>query len=281
VAGEPPERDEAARPWPAPGTVPALAVAGRTLAATALAPVWLMLVAGLLFMPLGTAGVPLAAILAFAAPPLVLARRHGGARRFLALHAASPRAIAGAVLIGASLWLVVLVALGPLLQLLPDHALTEERLAPMTDPSTPLALRLAMFAAVPAIAEELLCRGVLCRQLAARWGATAGIGVAALYFAALHMSLTQGFSVLVIGLALGAVALRTGSTITAMILHFVNNAAVILVAAPELVLGDALIEPRSFAVAVVAAVGCLTVGILLVRRSADPGIALPSARSLP
>jgi membrane protease YdiL (CAAX protease family) len=245
------------------------AVSGKELGFTAIFVLWLLFVASLLFRPLGVAGLPLVGLVALALPCFLLAARHGGARAFLALHAPSRRAAVGAALAGAGLWLVIVIALGPLLSLLPDQELTRERLAPMIDTDLPLLLRILLFAAAPAFVEEILCRGVLCRHLAIQLGRPAGIGISALYFAALHLSLSQGLSVLFIGLALGAVALWSRSTVTAMILHFVNNASVIVFAAPELVLGDALLDPAVIPFALLAAAVASAGGLALVRMG-DP-----------
>lgn len=209
-------------------------VSGRALGFTALASVWLVLVAGLAVAPLGHLGGPVVSLVALAGPSLALARRHGDVRRVLGLGRPPAVALLGAALLGASLWLLVLVAIGPLVELMPDREQTDQRLAVLIDPALGLPLRLVLFAAVPAVCEELLCRGVLCRHLAVRFGPTIGIALSSLFFAALHLSLAQGIPVLVLGVALGLVTLRTGSTWCAIVGHFMNNCAVILTTAPEL-----------------------------------------------
>src|SRR5262245_57400701 len=132
---------------------------GRELAAIAGGAIAATLFAAVALAPLGPLAHPLVPILGLAAPALLVAHHRGGVRTVLGLTRPSGRALVGAVLVGASLWLVVVVALGPLLALLPDRARTEEVLAPLADPTTPLALRLAAYALLPALTEELLCRG--------------------------------------------------------------------------------------------------------------------------
>src|SRR6056297_3025717 len=112
----------------------------------------------------------------------------------------------------------------------------------------PLAL---MIGATPAICEELLFRGyvqtrltqslgpVLSRSLfpgmTQTLGATLGIFMASLIFAAFHMDPVHVITVFPIGLFLGWITYRSGSLFPAMLGHFLNNtlSVVIMVLAPE------------------------------------------------
>jgi membrane protease YdiL (CAAX protease family) len=95
----------------------------------------------------------------------------------------------------------------------------------------PLALALLAIGLLPAVAEEILCRGVLQRSLVPRLGAAPGVAVAALVFGLLHVEpVHAGFAVL-LGLYLGAMAWASGSVWTPIACHAVNNVAATLGAA--------------------------------------------------
>jgi membrane protease YdiL (CAAX protease family) len=86
-----------------------------------------------------------------------------------------------------------------------------------------LLLALVALGLVPAIAEELLCRGLLQRALSARLGPGIGIGLAAAVFGALHLEPVHAGFALLLGLYLGAVAHWAGHTWAAIACHAVNN----------------------------------------------------------
>jgi sodium transport system permease protein len=233
----------------APPATSAIAPGELGLAAALAVVAWIVVAS--VTAPLGLGGAVLAPALGFALPACLVAARHGGARRALGLEWPRARVLAGAALVGGTFWLLVLVVLAPVLAELPDRERTEQALAPLLDGAVPLPARLALFALVPAVCEEVLCRGLLCRHLAARTGPTLAIAIAAIYFAALHMSLSQGLPALLSGAAFGAVALLGRSTIAAIMTHLVHNAAVLLAAAPELEVGAWVASAPVAAVAVV------------------------------
>jgi membrane protease YdiL (CAAX protease family) len=207
------------------------------LAAIAIAAIVLALGFAAVLAPLGPPGLLAAQALGFGLPALALAARDG-AGPGLGLVPPARGALVGAALAGAGAWVLIAILLGPALELLPDRAATEARLEALNDPAFGLAARLALYAAMPAVLEELLCRGILCRHLAPRVGAPAAVAIAAVYFAALHGSLTQGIPALATGLVCGALCLRSGSVVPALAYHFVNNASILLLSAPELGLRD-------------------------------------------
>ena len=87
------------------------------------------------------------------------------------------------------------------------------------------ALLLAIFGLgiAPAICEELLFRGLLQRGLVRRYGGTAAVSIGALAFGAVHLEWIQGAAATLLGLYLGAVALRAGSIRPAIFCHCCNN----------------------------------------------------------
>jgi membrane protease YdiL (CAAX protease family) len=86
-----------------------------------------------------------------------------------------------------------------------------------------LLLALVALGLAPAVAEELLCRGLLQRALAARLGPGIGIALAAGVFGALHVEPIHAGFALLLGLYLGAVAHWAGHTWAAIACHAVNN----------------------------------------------------------
>jgi membrane protease YdiL (CAAX protease family) len=96
-----------------------------------------------------------------------------------------------------------------------------------TEPS--LAASLACVVALPAIAEELVFRGVIARALAPTSTVLAVIA-SAVVFAAYHVVPIQVIAVFPFGLALGYLAVRADSVVPTMIAHAINNAAGIAIA---------------------------------------------------
>ena len=83
-------------------------------------------------------------------------------------------------------------------------------------------------ALLPAVAEELLFRGLLLGRIASRFGATAGLLLSALLFGALHLDVAHGLAAFVLGLYLGGIRLRTGSVHAPIFCHAGNNALAVL-----------------------------------------------------
>jgi membrane protease YdiL (CAAX protease family) len=94
-----------------------------------------------------------------------------------------------------------------------------------------LGLALLALGLLPGISEELLCRGLVQRGLARRFGPALAIPVAALVFGALHIEPIHGVFATLLGLYLGVVAHWAGSTRPAMFCHAANNLAAVLLGA--------------------------------------------------
>lgn len=92
-----------------------------------------------------------------------------------------------------------------------------------------LVLGLILMAVLPAIFEELIFRGVLLNGLRRGLGDITALFISALMFALMHGSIQQLLYPFALGLVLGWLAMRTGSTFTSMLVHFLNNAIVIIV----------------------------------------------------
>lgn len=90
-----------------------------------------------------------------------------------------------------------------------------------------LAVALLSIGLLPALAEELMCRGVLQRSLVPRVGPVVGIALASAAFGALHVEpVHAGFATL-LGVYLGVVGHWSGSVWTPVVCHAVNNALAI------------------------------------------------------
>ena len=96
-----------------------------------------------------------------------------------------------------------------------------------------LVWMLVCLALLPALAEELLFRGLLLGRLKARWGPNVALTLSSLLFGAAHLDLAQGLAATVLGVFLGGLRLRTGSVHASILCHASNNGIAVLL--PQLV----------------------------------------------
>jgi membrane protease YdiL (CAAX protease family) len=96
--------------------------------------------------------------------------------------------------------------------------------APIGAPST--VLYLVRIVLLPSILEELFFRGVIMQSLR-RFGDGFALVCSSVVFGLAHLNAPQGVSAFFIALAIGFFVLRTGSILTGVIIHFVNNALVV------------------------------------------------------
>jgi len=89
-------------------------------------------------------------------------------------------------------------------------------------------LGLLIYALLPAIAEEIVFRGVIQRSLLSKYSGFVAISISTLLFVLMHGALQQTVYQLVVGIMLGYVACVGGSILYSIILHFLNNAFVLL-----------------------------------------------------
>lgn len=86
------------------------------------------------------------------------------------------------------------------------------------------AFALLSVALLPALFEEILCRGIVLREYEA-YGTHTAIIASALCFAVIHNTFYNLPFTFFFGVVLAVVTIQTGSTIPAMLMHFANNAA--------------------------------------------------------
>ncbi len=117
------------------------------------------------------------------------------------------------------------------------------------------------------VAEELLFRGAVQRQLMVTWHHPAGaVCASALIFGLVHANPAQMPFAALMGLVLGWVYYRTGSLLLCIVMHLVNNGSSLLLyhlsgaSAAEVTMVEALGEAGAYATAAVGlllAVGCV------------------------
>ncbi|MBE5738664.1 MAG: CPBP family intramembrane metalloprotease [Clostridiales bacterium] len=89
-------------------------------------------------------------------------------------------------------------------------------------------LGLLVYALLPAIAEELIFRGIIQTSLSTRYKNFVTMMVTTLLFVLMHGSLNQTFYQFIVGFMLSFLALVGGSVVYSIILHFLNNALVVV-----------------------------------------------------
>lgn len=190
--------------------------------------------------------------------------------RLLSLRAPDGGALAGGLLLGAGALPLVWVVGWLQTFVLPVPTEVLEGLEELVRADSPvhLAWILVAFAATPAICEEILFRGVLL-------GGTRSLGPArmvllnGLVFGAFHLSLSTVVRFLptaVLGCVIAWAVWRTGSIWVGMAMHFVNNAAIVVLASIPAIQGafsDPYAPPPGGAVAAGAIAFGLGLGILL------------------
>lgn len=240
VAGDPGARPRAAGAADGPDAFSGRAAAEALTPGTALA--LFAAVAVLLFtvgpewQARGTGGIAVSQWLLVALPTVLVARAAGagGARRLLALGRPRSRHVIAAILIGTTAWFLLAWLVVPLQERIaptpePLRRTLEEMAAPRDVPAPLLILAVAV---TPAICEELLMRGAVLRALRGTLGGPGAVFVSSFLFGILHLSLYRFVPTFLLGIALGVVTLAARSLYPAMIVHALNNAAVILLALP-------------------------------------------------
>ena len=134
-------------------------------------------------------------------------------------------------------------------------------------------LVLVIIAIVPAICEELLFRGYFLSAFAGKGNkkkAALGIVITAILFSVMHFSIYKLPFTLIMGLAFGYIAYKTGSVLLGCIFHFISNANA-LITYYSMKNGD-IEESISFVLKdtsyICIGIICLLFGVLLVNLSA-------------
>jgi membrane protease YdiL (CAAX protease family) len=133
------------------------------------------------------------------------------------------------------------------------------------DRPRPLAFDLFLIAASPAVCEELLFRGAILsglRRGLRPGGAALACGV---LFGLFHLQLVRMVPTALLGVLLSWIAIGSRSIIPAMLFHFLNNGAAVVVTRRGL---DWILDPRTRAGASALAIagGLFGLGLWLLRR---------------
>lgn len=198
----------------------------------AVAFVLLPFVGAKLQLSLGVAGLAATELVCVLLPALVAVAWSGASpTSALGLRWPAPRVALGALLAGAGAFYLVAGGVEGL----------QERVAPMSNElrdqlrrfivpdagPRPLAVDVLVLAVLPALCEEALFRGVLLRALLGVSGGAAVL-ITSLAFGAFHFSLYKFAPTALLGLVLGALAVRSGSLWPPVIAHALNNTVVVL-----------------------------------------------------
>ncbi len=94
-----------------------------------------------------------------------------------------------------------------------------------------IVLALFVIALLPAVAEEALFRGVVLKGLDDSLGSVAAVLLSGLLFSLYHGNPEHTIYQFLVGCIFGLVALRSGSIFPTMLMHFLNNATILVLAA--------------------------------------------------
>lgn len=150
-------------------------------------------------------------------------------RKALGLCRPSGGSLLAAVLMGASAWLLVsgLVEL-TLGRIFPVHEIADDMRRTLMSSPRALGFDLFLIAVSPAVCEELLFRGAILsglRRGLGPWGAAIACG---LLFGLFHLHFVKILPTALLGVMLSWLVLASGSIVPAMVFHFLNNAAAVL-----------------------------------------------------
>ncbi|MDB4965730.1 MAG: hypothetical protein JWN44_1419 [Myxococcales bacterium] len=141
-------------------------------------------------------------------------------------------AIVGALLAGAGAFYLVASGIEPSIERLwPTPAALRESLQRMVIPPSgarPIVIDLLALALVPAVAEELLFRGVLWGALEKRLGVAATLLSTSVIFGLYHGSIYRFVPAMMGGLLIGGVRAWSGALLPSVAFHFANNAGVLV-----------------------------------------------------
>ena len=165
-------------------------------------------------------------------PPLAMAvLLTSSPRRTLRLYWPRPRYLA--------LGIALPLALNPLVNelrpivegLFPISQVVKDALGQMMAKVPSLGMAVLLFAAIPAVCEELAFRGFILSGLERGHRTRSAILLSALLFGFLHVLLSlfqQLFNATLLGIVLGLLAVRSRSIVPGIVFHFLNNALAII-----------------------------------------------------
>jgi sodium transport system permease protein len=130
------------------------------------------------------------------------------------------------IYIGFGMWIFVLILSGIYsvfaVKLLPEEAELLEAFDYLFSNMT-LAYQIVVIAAIPAVIEELLFRGLFLSSFLQHMKPVKAMMLTSLMFAAMHFSLIKLLPTFMLGMVFAYTVYRTKSILPAIALHFINN----------------------------------------------------------
>jgi sodium transport system permease protein len=151
-------------------------------------------------------------------------------RRTLLLRWPPLWSVPAAALLAIALHPAVIVLAQIVQQLYPVSESLKEAMQLAFDPKPPLWQLIAVLALMPAVCEELAFRGFMLsglRHLGHKWQA---IILSSVFFGVVHTVLHQSIVSCIVGMAIGYLAVQSGSLLTAVVYHFVHNSLPLVLA---------------------------------------------------
>lgn len=134
---------------------------------------------------------------------------------------------------------------------------------------------LLVIAVLPAVAEELLFRGAVGFNTEASVGTVGTVFLVGFVFALFHGSAEQTLYQFICGCAFALLALRARSVVPSVVIHFINNALIVILQALDLLDGQGnLVMPQSAMITVTVLAGvCFLAAVALLAFDKKPTVA--------
>ena len=176
----------------------------------------------------GFGGVVIQQLIILLCPVLYAWYMKADAKKLFSIKKPGVSQVAGGVLFGIAAFLCAMIIGVLLVPFFPESADGLTQLDDMLT-SQPAVVLILVVALMPAIGEELLFRGFVMGTLKNKCTGVIAVLVTTLLFAAYHMSLIKMFTIGIIGFGLTYAAYKSGSIVTSMCMHFLNNLLSVLI----------------------------------------------------
>lgn len=176
----------------------------------------------------GFGGVVIQQLIILLCPVLYAWYMKADAKKLFSIKKPGVSQVAGGILFGIAAFLCAMIIGVLLVPFFPESA---EGLTQLDDmlTSRPAVVLILVVALMPAIGEELLFRGFVMGTLKNKCAGVITVLVTTLLFATYHMSLIKMFTIGIIGFGLTYAAYKSGSIVTSMCMHFLNNLLSVLI----------------------------------------------------
>lgn len=176
----------------------------------------------------GFGGVVIQQLIILLCPVLYAWYMKADAKKLFSIKKPGVSQVAGGILFGIAAFLCAMIV-GVLL--VPFFSESADGLTQLDDmlTSQSAVVLILVVALMPAIGEELLFRGFVMGTLKNKCTGVIAVLVTTLLFAAYHMSLIKMFTIGIIGFGLTYAAYKSGSIVTSMCMHFLNNLLSVLI----------------------------------------------------